>query len=290
MMSAESSMSTSPRRAGLDLRQHLPGHALDRVEQAFGLHLDRAGLVRKRRSIGAATNRGTWVRIEARPLEKLYGQGFNGTEAAAAVSGVAKPTWHASFAWYQPEDQLMWRADETDLVTATVIKRVGTLTKAPELSEQWWSTLSNSLNALAAAYTTRIATVDTVPITQARLTGSVTRVFGAGLGPTVTEWAPAHGDLSWGNLTAPDCWLLDWEDWGMAPRGMDAASLWVASLAVPTLAERVYLERRVDLDSRSGLLARLFFIAQLLAAPPDYAGPLNEPARHEANRLLTALD
>jgi hypothetical protein len=76
----------------------------------------------------------------------------------------------------------------------------------------------------------------------------------------------------------------------MAPRGMDAASLWVASLAVPTLAKRVSLERRVDLDSRSGLLARLFFIAQLLAVPADYAGPLSEPARHEANRLLTALE
>ncbi|MFF4412397.1 hypothetical protein ACFYY8_07670 [Streptosporangium sp. NPDC001559] len=48
--------------------------------------------------------------------------------------------------------------------------------------------------------------------------------------------------------------MFDWEDWGMAPYGLDAASLWGASLAVPALADRVRSERRDDLESRDGKL------------------------------------
>lgn len=63
---------------------------------------------------------------------------------------------------------------------------------------------------------------------------------------TVEEWTAAHADLAWANLTTPNCYFLDWEDWGTAPRGWDAASLWSESLAVPALADRVYQERRAD--------------------------------------------
>lgn len=99
----------------------------------------------------------------------------------------------------------------------------------------------------------------------------------------------AHADLAWVNLTAPECWLLDWEDWGLAPRGWDAATLWGNSLAVPALAERVQREYRADLDSKAGLLSQLFFCAEMIAAGADYAGPLAEPARREAARLISSL-
>jgi hypothetical protein len=106
---------------------------------------------------------------------------------------------------------------------------------------------------------------------------------------TVTEWTAAHADLAWTNLTAPNCYLLDWEDWGMAPRGWDAATLWSASFAVPTLADRVLLERRGDLDNRTGKLVQLYHCAELISAPAGYAGPLLEPAKASAAKLLTEL-
>ena len=56
------------------------------------------------------------------------------------------------------------------------------------------------------------------------------------------EWVPAHADLNWADLTRLECWILDWEDHGLAPRGLDAATLWVSSLTVPPIAERVYRE------------------------------------------------
>lgn len=45
----------------------------------------------------------------------------------------------------------MWRADETDLVTAAPIKPGGILATDPRLPAAWWSTLESSLDALAAA-------------------------------------------------------------------------------------------------------------------------------------------
>lgn len=70
-----------------------------------------------------------------------------------------------------------------------------------------------------------------------------------------------------------------------APRGLDAANLWVNSLAVPELAERVRQHRTADLESRSGKLAALFYCAQIIAAA-DESDPLLTPARREAAKLL----
>ncbi|MGH3885275.1 MAG: hypothetical protein ACRDSZ_01695 [Pseudonocardiaceae bacterium] len=58
--------------------------------------------------------------------------------------------------------------------------------------------------------------------------------------PTVTTWSTAHGDLQWANLTAPAPYLLDWEGWGIAPAGYDAATLYCYSLLAPNTARRVY--------------------------------------------------
>ena len=272
-----------------DLRVQLPADVLDRVEHDLGARLDRDALVRKRRSVGTTTDRATWVRIEIRAMERAARQGFDGLQAAGSLSGIAKPAWHASCAWHDPVHGWMWRADEIDLVTARPIKPGGILVAAPDLSDKWWSTLNTSLDALSAAETDRIATLHCVPMTQARLTEAVVKVFGDLIDTTVTEWAAAHADMSWANLTAPECWLLDWEDWGLAPRGLDAAMLWSNSLAVRQLATRIQQERRADLESRTGLLAQLYFCAEALALPPEYAGPLAQPARREADRLLVSL-
>lgn len=275
--------------ATLDLRAFACEDVWERVESALGAALNRDSCVRKRRSLGARSDRSTWVRIEVRRWDKLAEQGFNGVEAAGVLRGIAKPAWHRSVAWNDAEHEVMWRADETDLVTAPPIKPGGILTTDPGLSAAWWARLNASLGALAAVRTSRVATPHTVAMTQTRLTTAITHAFPDLIDTTVDEWTAAHADLNWANLTAPECWLLDWEDWGMAPRGLDAAYLWVNSLAVPELAERVYRERHTDLDTRSGMLSQLFFCAEVLTAPADYAGPLAEPARHVAQRLLSAL-
>jgi len=273
----------------MDLRTQPCPDVIDRVERCLGVRLDRQAAVVKRRSVGGRTDRDTWVRIEARPFSHVTGQGSGVESAACLPRNIAKPEWYQGLSWQVAEQRLLWRADETELVTASPIKPGGVLITDPGLADVWWATLGRSLEALATQSITRIATPHTVPISQERVTATIEGVFPGYVKTTVTEWAVAHADLAWANLTAPECWLLDWEDWGLAPRGWDAATLWGNSLAVPVLAERVQREYQADLGSRSGLVSQLFFCAEIITAGAGYAGPLAEPTRREAARLISLL-
>ncbi|MGC0419260.1 hypothetical protein [Embleya sp. AB8] len=276
-------------RAG-DLRTEAIEGVLDRVERGFGTRLEPATVLRKRRSIGGATSRGTWVRIERRPLARIDGQGWNGIEAAAVLEGVAQPRWLAGMSWRDPKAPMMWRADETELLTARPVKPGGRLRLDPLLPDEWWQSLNTSLDALAKQRTTRVATPDTVTITQDLVSKTIREAFAQPVDTTVRTWLPAHADFHWANLTSSHrCWILDWEDWGMAPRGLDASTLWGTSLAVPQLAERVRRERRADLESVEGRVMALFFCAKVVGGYGDPADPLYEPARHEATRLIQEL-
>ncbi|MGW1998348.1 hypothetical protein [Embleya sp. NPDC001921] len=273
----------------VDLRVEPVEQALDLVEHGLRVRLDRGSVVRKRRSVGAATDRGTWVRIERRALERIDGQGWNGVESAAVLTGIAKPEWFAGMSWRETGADAMWRVDETELVTETPVKPGGRLVVDPDLSRAWWATLNTSLDALAAQDTTRVATPDTVTITADGVARAIRETFGDRIDPALDEWVPAHADLNWANLTGPRCWILDWEDWGLAPRGLDAATLWGNSLALPALAEHVRAERRADLESRSGRLMALFFCAKVVGRHADPADPLLEPARRESAKLVEEL-
>ncbi|MDT3395631.1 hypothetical protein RKE29_03025 [Streptomyces sp. B1866] len=256
--------------------------ALNRVERSLGVRLDRGTAVRKRRSVGARTDRGTWVRVERRALERIDGQGWNGIECAAALRGIAMPKWFAGTAWRDPDDAAMWRADETELISAAPMKPAD----RTALSDAWWATLNASLDALAAQKTTRVATPDTVTVTQASVDEVIRRAFpDATVDTSLNDWTAAHADLSWANLTTPACYLLDWEDWGMAPRGLDSAKLWASSLDVPEVAERVRHERRNDLGSQTGKLMSLFCCSKLVPYVDEGA-----PVRKEALRLLDELE
>lgn len=50
-------------------------------------------VVRKRRFVGACTDRGTWVRVERRGLDRIGAQGGVGTASAEALRGIAKLAW-----------------------------------------------------------------------------------------------------------------------------------------------------------------------------------------------------
>lgn len=239
--------------------------------------------------MGARSDRGTWVRIEARPLAKTaaQSQSGNGLEAADLLRDIAKPAWYRGVSWLDLSEDAVWRADEIELVTAAPVQR-GAL-RGVGLPDGWWAALSASLDALAGQRTTRIATPDTEAMTQALVTREIERAFPGVVDTTITEeWVPAHADLNWSNLTGPEFWILDWEDHGMAPRGLDAANLWASSLTVPELAERVRRERRADLESRPGKLMALFSVAKILndSSLPE---ELRELTTREADKLAADL-
>lgn len=257
------------------------------MEQSLQTRLNRDTAVRKRRSIGARTDRDTWVRIERRGLDRIGVQGGDGIPSAEALRGIAKPVWIAGVAWRDATEPVMWRADETELLPGAPVAGA-VVTQNPQLPEEWWAAMNASLDALAAQHTNRIATPDTETLTQELVTGTIHSVF-PGVDTAVVDWRTAHADFNWANMTAPVFCVFDWEDWGMAPCGLDAASLWGASLAVPALADRVRSERRDDLESRDGKLMTLFVAAKIL-------GPYSDPddlrlgaARETAERVVKEL-
>ncbi|MGK4579641.1 hypothetical protein [Kitasatospora sp. HPMI-4] len=272
----------------VDLRVTPVDEVLDRVERSLQVCLDRETVVRKRRSLGANTDRDTWVRIERRALEKISTQGWNGTECAARLVGIGKPSWCAGVAWRDESGTAMWRADETSRLPGAP---VGTSVLAidPNLPEAWWLALNASLDALAIQRTTRVATPDTETITQAGVTEAIQAVFPGTFDTTITQWVPAHADLNWANMTSPKFCLFDWEDWGNAPRGLDSASLWGSSLAVPVLADRVRRERLHDLESRDGKLMTLFVCSKFAGPDAHPEDPRVGPARYEAARIVEEL-
>lgn len=137
----------------------------------------------------------------------------------------------------------------------------------------------------AAAKTPRPATPELEPISVERVEAAISKVFPDTAAP-IEQWTTTHADLNWANMTGPDFWILDWEDWGRAPRGLDAANLWFSSLAVRGFfAEKVLQHRRADLDSPNGRTMRLFKCAELLAWA-DESEPLFTPAKRAARQLL----
>ncbi|MFG2134150.1 hypothetical protein ACGFNV_41210 [Streptomyces sp. NPDC048751] len=280
-------LSASTTRA-VDLRVEPVDEVLDRVGRSLQTCLARDTVVRKRRSIGARTDRGTWVRIERRGLDKIGVQGWNGTECAARLDGIAQPAWRGCLVWRDADEPVMWRADETELLPGPPIG-TAVLTEDPKLPDEWWQAFSSSVDALSAQDTGRVATPDTVAITQALVTESIHSAFSGDFDTTVEQWVPAHADLNWANMTAPTFCLFDWEDWGIAPRGLDSASLWGSSLAVPALADRVRQERRHDFESRDGKLMTLFVCAKILGPGAHPEDPRQEPARRAAEQIVAEL-
>lgn len=63
--------------------------------------------------------------------------------------------------------------------------------------------------------------------------------------------------LHWSNLTGPSLAILDWEGWGLALAGTDAATLHAYSLPVPEVAAQVHETFADILDTPDGLQARL---------------------------------
>ncbi|MFF5366519.1 hypothetical protein [Streptomyces sp. NPDC013187] len=273
-------------RQTFDLRVQPVDDILDRVGRSLQARLLPSTVVRKRRTVGARTDRDTWVRIERRLIDKIPSHGWNGAEAAARLEGIAQPEWRGCVVW--TDGPAVWRADETELLPAAPVG-AAVLSAAPEVPDEWWEALNASLDALARQDTLRIATPDTVTITQAFVTQSIHSVFPKDFDTSVQQWVPAHADLNWANVTAPVFSLFDWEDWGSAPLGLDSSSLWASSLAVPALADRVRRERRSDFESRDGKLMTLFACSKILGPYAHPEDPRLEPARRMAEQVIEEL-
>jgi hypothetical protein len=268
-------------------QEHLPEEICVNVEQALGLRFDRATA-----SYGWGASRRASVPIRPPGCGFLTGRTISsneriwtGEECASVLCGVAKPRLLRSLRWLDKEQGIVWRADELTLAKSPLASVTPHIEASPVLADEWWAQLKGSLSALRSHKTTRIG------VRQDLVNRRIAEFAGERVDPTIDEWTTAHADLHWANLTAPELQILDWEGWGVGPRGLDAATLWTYSLLVPTVAERIKAEFKDDLGTRSGKLAQLFMCVELLRMIRDFGDhpKLEEPLTDVAHTLVSEL-
>lgn len=271
-------MSDTSRLADERHRSHMRRLLTDAADR-FRLTLDGTPVFGWRdRSIGARAH-GTqgkyWVRVVTEHHRWAMGDFWTGNADSRAVAGVPKPEVIDMEEWDDASDRV--RAELMNLMPGHVCSTTSEIHEAPPVSASWWEELRTSLGRVAVTSTERVA------VGQESVTRRLSVFFGDAVDPTVREWSTAHADLHWNNLLAPELGMVDWEGWGRAPVGLDAATLYCHSLLVPDTAACVRAAFGDQLASPDGVRSQLYVIARLLLRiergdDPGLAVPLHRLA------------
>jgi hypothetical protein len=190
---------------------------------------------------------------------------WTGIPTSTLVVGVPKPSVLDSAEWAVPDQRRQVRADLMTWIPGQPCSPTDALRSDPGLPDSWWPALRRALAAISQTPTSRY--------TRRSSHGSsrVRKVFGDAVADAVATpcRATAHGDLHWNNLLGPDLHIMDWELWGSAPVGYDAATLYTFALLVPDVAARVRDEFGDVLDSPDCLAARLSAASRVLWRAED---------------------
>lgn len=222
-----------------------------------------------------------WLRIACTPSGHIVRTFWDGSlDAEKAIpESVPRPRLRASHDW--SHDPWEYRAELYDRVAAHPAAPSSTLRTEPELPSTWWAALRTALDDIATVPTQRVT------VCSQYLDRAMPHFLGTPIDTTVPSWSTAHGDFHYANICVPTLYILDWEGWGLAPSGYDAAILHSYSLLLPRLAARVRSELAPLLDISTGRFAELVAITQLLHSTTRGNNlDLTEPLRHRAALLL----
>ncbi|WP_245761261.1 hypothetical protein [Saccharopolyspora shandongensis] len=124
--------------AVFDVRENRHEDVLDRAERALDVRLDRSSVVYGEHGAteGFRTADGTWVRVERRRRWRINSAVWIGLEPAATIRRVKKPEWFQSATRTDQARDVVWRADEVELITAPM---VGDPATAATLPDSWWT-------------------------------------------------------------------------------------------------------------------------------------------------------
>ncbi|MGH3939242.1 MAG: aminoglycoside phosphotransferase [Pseudonocardiaceae bacterium] len=223
-----------------------------------------------------------WLRVVTEQEQWAGGDFWTGNADANTITGVSKPS--VLRAWEWAENTVRMRAELMTLIKGRQCSPTPELRVPVELPGTWWQALQESLQTLAEVPTGRTY------LTEHEIARRLEVFFGDRADPTVSEWTVAHTDLHWANLIAPDLVIVDWEGWGIAPVGFDAATLYLHSLLQPATAKQVRTEFDELLEHPDGLISQLYVTTRMLLRIehgdyPDLAVPLH----HNAERVLERL-
>ncbi len=210
------------------------------------------------RPVATASGEG-WLRLVSAPADKAGGKLWEGPQEAERrmPPAVPRPRLRERRTWTEGEHGYL--AELYDKITAsTIATHEPILRETPDLDHTWWDGLSTALDAIAAVPSDRVA------VRQEYLDRAMPQYLGIPIDTRVPAWTTAHGDLHWANLTGPTLTVLDWEGWGVAPAGYDAALLYSYSVLVPDTAAQVRHRLAHILDTPAGQFAELVVITELL--------------------------
>lgn len=159
------------------------------AEPVFGWH---------DRTIGSrvkAADGELWLRVVSEVYHWAGGAFWTGNRDASAISDVPKPRLLTELDWSEGECQL--RAELMTLAPSPVLAHDMVLRDTPNLSSRWWTELRRGLDILASHHTERVC------VAGSRLRLRLLAAFGVDIDTIKVQWACAHGDLHWANLTAP---------------------------------------------------------------------------------------
>ncbi|MFB9961656.1 phosphotransferase [Sinosporangium siamense] len=230
-----------------------------------------------------------WLRLACISADQTNMTFWNGTLEADKIlpASVPRPRLRNVYDWTPASWR--YRAELYDHVTVQLASPTAVLRSTPHLPSAWWTALEVVLADIAPIATGRVT------IGQAYLDSAMPRFLGTPVDTTVRSWSTAHGDLHFANLCAPTLHVLDWEGWGLAPTGYDAAVLHSYSLLVPAVAARIRDRLAHLLDTPAGRFAELAVITELLEFNArddnlDLAAPLRDRAAHLLGRAIPPSD
>ncbi|MEU6300764.1 hypothetical protein [Streptomyces erythrochromogenes] len=201
-----------------------------------------------------------WLRVVCAEADTEGGTLWNGPSTSRTLpTSVPRPDLLRIRDWIT--DGYPYRAELYAYAPDPIVSPRPVLDEDPGLPNHCWKETTAALDALADVP----PPADREAVREEYLRRVIPRFTGHQADAAIT-WSTAHGDLPYGNVTRGPH-ILDWEGWGRAPYGYDAATLHVYALLTPetttparTHLAVLYLDRS---EARTGLLA---VCAQVLQA------------------------
>ena len=219
-----------------------------------------------------------WLRVVFDDPEWGRGSYMDGTVTANEIRGVPKPD---IIRWQDWDDNGRHiRGEVSTYVEDSTIADDMLLTAPADISGPWLASLRDALIALEQN------PVPTGGVDLDDVSHGAQAYFGCELDLAKVRWTAAHCDLHWGNVTAPTFTIIDWEIWGRAPAGYDAATLYCTSLLQPPISVGIWQALAPFPDTPDGRLATVAAAVRLLRFVDggDYL-PLARPLREHVREI-----
>jgi hypothetical protein len=256
---------------------------LAQAADRFGVAVEGAAVSgRYNATAGVRVSGPAWLRVATRGSEWAKDDMWNGIATATGepFDDIPMPHLLRSIEW--TDGDLNVRADLLTYVDQPTVGSGLVLDRHADLPDIWWADLRAGLEPLR-----RIDTTKRMAINPRRFEASLLAWFGVTVDRDRIEWEVAHGDLHFGNLTAPGPMILDWECWGWAPAGYDAAHLACSAVLHPDIEARARTEFADVLNTYSGAIAQLIVATKYLRLVEDGEHPeIAAPIRHHAETVV----